>query len=236
MAPRWRTAAPGAVKKPSVSLSGSRTVVGYRRVSTDEQRVSGAGLEAQRQAIVAECARRGWRVEAIYEDGAASGKSLTGRPGLQAALDAVESRRASAIVVMRLDRLSRSMLDFAALMDRSRRRGWSIVALDLAVDTTTPSGEVMASVVSAFAAYERRLIGERTKAALAIKRQQGVRIGRPRSVTRQTLARIRALHRNGFSLRRIAARLDADGYATGHGAARWSGETVRWQLGIGRRK
>src|SRR5438034_11547033 len=98
---------------------------------------------------------------------------------------------------MKLDRLSRSLLDFACLMERSRRRGWSIVALDVAVDTTSPSGEVMASVLSAFAAYERRLIGERTKAALSVKRQQGVRIGRPGTVTHATVQRIRHLRQQG---------------------------------------
>jgi DNA invertase Pin-like site-specific DNA recombinase len=219
-----------AVSKPSSSLTPRRVVVGYRRVSTTEQRNSGAGLEAQRQAIVAECERRGWALLEVFEDGAASGKSLAGRPGLQAALDAVESKRASAIVAMKLDRLSRSLLDFANLMERSRRKGWAIVALDLAVDTTSPSGEVMASVLSAFAAYERRLIGQRTKDALAIKKQQGVRIGRPRSVTDETARRIRRLRSHGLSLRAVAARLDADGHRTGHGAEKWSAESVRGVL------
>lgn len=163
-----------AVNKRNVSLTEARLVVGYRRVSTVEQRTSGAGLEAQRQAIVAECERRGWALLEIFEDGAASGRSLSGRPGLQAALQAVESGLASAIVVMKLDRLSRSLVDFANLMERSRRRSWSIVALDLAVDTTTPSGEVMASVLTAFASYERRLIGARTREALQVVARHGI--------------------------------------------------------------
>lgn len=134
---------------PVTETTDSLTVGGCRRVSTTEQRESGAGLDAQREAIVSECDRRGWRLAAIFEDTAASGESLDGRLGLQAALDTLESQQASAIVVTKLDRLSRSLLDFAALMQRSRRRGWAIVALDLAVDTTSPSGEVMASVLAA---------------------------------------------------------------------------------------
>lgn len=63
------------------------------------------------------------------------------------ALVSVESEAADALVVPKLDRLSRSLLDFTSLMDRSQRRGWSLVALDLGVDTTTPQGEVMASVL-----------------------------------------------------------------------------------------
>jgi DNA invertase Pin-like site-specific DNA recombinase len=88
-------------------LSVPLTVVGYVRVSTDEQLDSGAGLEAQRRAIRDECQRRGWRLADIYED-AASGRALTGRSGLKAALAALDGRVATALVVAKLDRLSRS--------------------------------------------------------------------------------------------------------------------------------
>lgn len=86
---------------------------------------------------------------------------------------------ACTLVVSKLDRLSRSLVQFAELMERSRRKGWSLVALDLGVDTSTPAGEMMASVLASFAQYERRLIGQRTRDALAVKREQGVRLGRP---------------------------------------------------------
>ena len=122
-------------------------VAGYVRVSTSEQADSGAGLEAQRAAITSEAERRGWELVHIHEDAGASGKSLSGRPGLLEALEAVERGDAQALVVAKLDRLSRSLLDFAGLMERARKRGWSLVALDLGVDTSTPSGEMMASVL-----------------------------------------------------------------------------------------
>jgi DNA invertase Pin-like site-specific DNA recombinase len=72
---------------------------------------------------------------------------MAGRPGLEAALEAIERGEADTLVVAKLDRLSRSLLDFAGIMDRSRRKGWSLVALDLALDTTTPSGELMANTL-----------------------------------------------------------------------------------------
>jgi DNA invertase Pin-like site-specific DNA recombinase len=126
-------------------------VTGYIRVSTSEQANSGVGLEAQRAAIAAEARRRDWELAGMYEDAGASGKSMSGRQGLQEALDAVERGEAGALMVAKLDRLSRSLLDFASLMDRARRKGWSLVALDLGVDTSTPSGEMMASVLATFA-------------------------------------------------------------------------------------
>jgi DNA invertase Pin-like site-specific DNA recombinase len=81
-------------------------VVGYVRVSTDEQADSGVGLDAQRTAIVGECARRGWRLVAVHTDAGVSGKSMKGRPALAEALHAVESGQAEGIVVAKLDRLS----------------------------------------------------------------------------------------------------------------------------------
>jgi DNA invertase Pin-like site-specific DNA recombinase len=189
-------------------------VVGYVRVSTAEQADSGAGLETQRAAISAEAVRRHWQLVSVYEDAGASGKSMSGRQGLQRALEAVERGEAGALVVAKLDRLSRSLVDFAGLMDRARRKGWSLVALDLGVDTSTPAGEMMASVLATFAQFERRLIGQRTKDALAVKRSQGVRLGRPREITPAVIARIRELDRSGYRVSEIARILNQEGIPT----------------------
>jgi DNA invertase Pin-like site-specific DNA recombinase len=212
-----------------VVLGVQLTVVGYVRVSTDEQLDSGAGLEAQRQAIRRECERRGWKLAEVYED-AASGRAITGRQGLKAALTALDGHRAAALVVAKLDRLSRSLLDFAGLMEQSRRKGWALVALDIGVDTTTPSGEMMASVLAVFAQFERRLIGQRTREALAVKRQQGVRLGRPPVLTREFVASIRRQRARGRSLAAIAIRLNADRVPTAHGGRAWHVSTVRTLL------
>jgi DNA invertase Pin-like site-specific DNA recombinase len=95
-------------------------VIGYVRVSTDEQAVSRAGLEAQRRAIAAECERRGWHLVETLEDAGYSARDLR-RPGIQEALRALERGEASALVVAKLDRLSRSMLDFSKLMAKATR-------------------------------------------------------------------------------------------------------------------
>lgn len=201
-------------------------VVGYVRVSTDEQANSGAGLEAQRRAIRAECSRRGWDLRHLLEDRGASAKGLE-RPGLSTALAVVESGGAEAIVVAKVDRLSRSLTDFAALMERSRRKGWALVALDLGVDTTTPSGEMLAHVLAVFAQFERRLIGQRTRDALAVRRTQGVVLGRPTTLSPGTAIRIRTMSRKGESLSGIARTLNAEAVPTAHGGRRWHASTVR---------
>lgn len=219
----------GSRSATSNTLQGGRKnrVVGYVRVSTDEQTSSGLGLEAQRAAIEVECARRGWELVEVYEDAGVSGKSMAGRPALGAALEAVRSHRAGALVVAKLDRLSRSLLDFSMLMVRSQKEGWALVILDLGVDTTTPSGEMIANVMATFAQFERRLIGQRTKDALAVKKRQGVRLGRPRSLDDSLVKRIKRERKAGKSLRAIATDLNDGGVPTAHGGAKWHASTVR---------
>ena len=158
-------------------MTEGTNVIGYVRVSTGQQGESGAGLEAQEQAIRAECERRGWKLIGIERD-VLSGKSMNGRHGLDRALRAVESGKAAALIAAKLDRVARSLKDFADLMERSRDNGWGLVALDLGVDTTTPNGEFMATVIAGIAVWERRMIGQRTKDALAVKKAEGIELRR----------------------------------------------------------
>jgi DNA invertase Pin-like site-specific DNA recombinase len=201
-------------------------VLGYVRVSTDEQSDSGAGLEAQRRAIAAECKRRDWRLVDVIEDAGFSAKDLK-RPGIKAALEVLEAGDAKALVAAKLDRLSRSMIDFTALMATATKQGWALVALDCAVDTTTPAGEAMAHVLATFAQFERRLIGQRTREALAVKKKQGVRLGRPASISPQLARRIRSMRSRGLTLQEISDRLNRDGVPTPRGGALWRPTSLR---------
>ncbi len=201
-------------------------VIGYIRVSTEEQADSGAGLKAQRVAILAEAERRGWLLVEVIEDAGYSGKDLK-RPGIIAALEALKHHKADTLVVAKLDRLSRSMLDFAALMQKATREHWGLVALDLGVDTSTPAGEAMANVLCTFAQFERRLISQRTRDALQVKKAEGVRLGRQSTLPQATRDRVRTLRGEGLSLRAVADRLNAESVATGQGAAKWYASSVR---------
>jgi DNA invertase Pin-like site-specific DNA recombinase len=130
-------------------------------------------------------------------------------------------------VVAKLDRLSRSMLDFAALMATAQKQNWALVALDCAVDTSTPAGEAMAHVLATFGQFERRLIGQRTKEALAAKKASGVRLGRPPMVPQSVVQRIQRQRARGDSLRKIAESLDESGVPTAQGGREWYAATVR---------
>jgi DNA invertase Pin-like site-specific DNA recombinase len=205
--------------------AASGTVVGYCRVSTDEQGDSGLGLAAQRSAIEAECERRNWQLVAMHED-VLSGRTMK-RPGVAAALAAVESGEAGALVVAKLDRLSRSLVDFAALMTRAQSGGWNLVALDLGIDLSTPAGEFMANVMASAAQWERRIIGQRTRDALAVKRANGQKLGRPSSIDPAIAARIVADHEAGAGWSELARALNAEGVPTARGGTQWHPSTVR---------
>jgi DNA invertase Pin-like site-specific DNA recombinase len=207
-------------------------VLAYARVSTQEQADSKAGLEAQKAAIAAEARRRGWPIVETIEDAGYSAKDLK-RPGIKRALEELERGRADALVVAKLDRLSRSMIDFTRLMRQAQRQNWALVALDCAVDTTTPAGEAMANVLATFAQFERRLIGQRTREALAQKKAQGVQLGRPRELPAKVRSRIKRRRKAGKSLAAIAEELNRDQIATAHGGAQWYPSTVRAVLSAG---
>jgi DNA invertase Pin-like site-specific DNA recombinase len=215
-------------KQPERTADTPLTAVGYIRVSTNEQAESGAGLTAQRAVIRAECERRGWTLAHTYQDrNGASGKNLR-RPALQEALNVLAAGKASVLVTSKLDRLSRSVLDFASLMAQAENEGWAIVVLDVNVDTSTPSGEMMANVVAAFAQYERRLISERTKRALAVKQAEGVVLGRPRGVPDEVRQQIVRMRTKGMTYQAIADRLNEGGVARGQSGARWHASTVHY--------
>jgi DNA invertase Pin-like site-specific DNA recombinase len=188
-----------------------------------------ASLEAQRRAIAATCKRRGWQLVELVEEAGFSAEELK-RPGIEEALRVLESGEAKALVARKLDRASRSLLELACLMASAQRQGFALVALDCALETTTPAGEALVSVLCSFAPCERGLISKRVRQALAAKRAQGVRLGRPPTMSAYAIERIRRERAAGASLAAIANGLDADRIPTAQGGRRWYPATVRYTL------
>lgn len=204
----------------------SPRVIAYLRVSTEQQAESGAGIDGQRAAISSDLSRRGWTDIEWVADPAWSAKDLD-RPEMQAALAKLDSGLADVLIAKDLARVSRSVRDFAGLQDRAREHGWRLILLDVGVDTATPAGEMVANVIASAAQYERRVIGQRTKDALAAKRAAGVRLGRPSVLPEAVVRRIVDERASGAGLRVIAEGLTEDGVPTARGGAKWSTSSVQ---------
>ena len=204
------------------------TAVGYLRVSTGEQVVSGLGLAAQRATIEARAGAEGWTVTGWFTDEGISGAvAPLERPGMALAVDAMSDRQASRLVASHLSRVGRTaarVLDLDTLADAE---GWGLVMCDLQIDTGTAAGRFMLANMAAAAEYERNLVSERTRAALAVKRAQGVRLGRPSTLDRETVARIVAERDAGSTWQAIADGLMADEVPTARGGVRWYPASVR---------
>jgi DNA invertase Pin-like site-specific DNA recombinase len=210
-------------------------VIGYIRVSTHEQAMSGLGLADQQKRIEDTVrARPDMRLLRIIRDEGASAGTLE-RPGLHLALSLLAAGRADGLVVAKLDRLSRSTVDFGLLLEWFRTVEKVLVALDLGVDTSTASGELVANVMIAVAQWERSAISERTKAALAALRAQGRPTGRPAVVDNGALVdRIRAMKEAELTLRQICDTLNGESVPTMRGAAKWQPSAIQSALGYKR--
>ena len=212
----------------------------YVRVSTDSQASEGVSLDAQRARAEAWAIGNGYEVAGTFSDPGLSAKRADNRPGLQNALRAVCEAK-GALVVYSLSRLARSVPDALAIATRLEKAGADLVSLTESIDTTSAAGRLIFTVFAAFAAFERELTAERTRAALAYKKSCGERVGQipfgkalaangrqmvDDESENAALKQITALRSDHQSWRKIADELNARGIATKRGRA-WTWQTVR---------
>lgn len=215
-------------------MEEARRLIGYVRVSTSEQAISGLGLADQEKRIREMAKAREWRIVQMIRDEGESAGTLE-RPGLHRALTLLAAGRADGLVVAKLDRLSRSVVDFGLLLEWFAAAERKFVALDIGIDTTTAAGQLVVSVMMSVAQWERAVIAERTRAALAQLRAQGKPTGRPAVVDDHGLVdRIREMRESEMTLRQIADALNAEGVATMRGAAKWQPSAIQSALGYKR--
>ena len=171
----------------------------YARVSTHDQQTLPMQLAAMREYAK----RRGWKI-AIEEREVGSGAKT--RPKREELLRAARRREVDAIVVWRLDRWGRSLLDLIATLQELHAVGVGFVSLTEALDMPTPGGRALAGMLAVFAEFERDILRDRVKAGIAQARKEGRPHGRPPTV-RHHAAEISTLFNKGISKRQIAARL-----------------------------
>jgi site-specific DNA recombinase len=215
-------------------MKRTRTVA-YLRVSTDKQAEHGVSLDAQRAKVQAYASLYDLELVAIIEDAGQSAKSLE-RPGLDQALTLLREGQADALLVVKLDRLTRSVRDLGDLLERYFHPGrWALMSVSENIDTRSAAGRLVLNVLASVAQWEREVIGERTKAAMALmKERRQYTGGRPpygwslradgrtldedpaeQAVMAEAhLARVR-----GLSLREVVNHLDSEGMKSRRGTA-----------------
>ncbi len=175
----------------------------YARVSTEEQKRKGYSIEAQIEACRAYAQAKGWEVVMEYKE-PKSGKRMDNRTELQRALSFLEEGGADILIIWRLDRLTRSIIDFQKIIQRIGPKISSVVE---GLDMSTSAGRFVANILIAFAQYERESIGERTRLGLEQARKAGKRIGKPPKYSDEIVKKVKDLHRHGYSRREISEKL-----------------------------
>jgi len=214
--------------------------IGYVRVSTEDQAKEGVSLDAQKSKIIAYCTLKDLHLETIVQDAGISAKNLR-RPGVQKVLSLARKREIDAVVVYKLDRMFRSTIDALETTKMFEQHGVSFHSIEETLDTRSAMGMFFYSLTAALAEMERRLIGERTKSALAHKRFRNEKTGGDvpygydltpdgiliKNDTEQRVIRlIRHLHKQGVSLRGICRDLEHYGYKTKRGNETWHPATL----------
>lgn len=226
-------------------------LVGYVRVSSIEQASEGVSLAAQKAKLEAYALAMDLQLVGIIEDAGISAKNLR-RPGLRQVLQMLDDGEADGVVVVKLDRLTRSVRDLGELIDGyfGERAGKSLLSVGDSIDTRSAAGRLVLNVLTSVGQWEREATGERTKEALRHLKKQGVRLGgeaygwnrikervdadgrcifEPNVEERRIVERIVELRREGLTLRAIADRLTDEAFVTKRGG-RWSSKTVLFIL------
>jgi putative DNA-invertase from lambdoid prophage Rac len=172
----------------------------YARVSTHDQQTLPLQIRAMREYS----ARRGWTIAIQIKE---VGSGAAERELREKLLDAARRRDIDVVLVWRLDRWGRSLLDLVVTLKELAELSVGFVSLAEALDLTTPTGRAMAALLSVFAEFEHEILRERIRAGIAEARLKGKHLGRPVTVGKHA-GQIRKLHRAGVSKAEIARRLD----------------------------
>jgi site-specific DNA recombinase len=206
----------------------------YIRVSTDEQAESGYSLQLQRERIIAQIAAKGWKLFKVYEDGGQSGGKLE-RPALQEMLSDIDAGNIQAVVIYKLDRLSRKQRDTMYLIeDVFLKQNIELVSISESLDTSSPTGRAMIGMLSVFAQLERDTITERLSGGRKQKAKSGGYSGGNSAIgyttergkknlfaddkKAVTVRRVFELKSDGLNLQQTADQLNAEGHSTKQGA------------------
>lgn len=215
-------------------------VVGYLRVSTDQQVESGLGLEAQRASCIEYAKKFNFEITCFYMDEGISGAaSLEKRNGILNAIDVL--KKGDVLLVAKRDRLGRDNLVLALIENEvNKKKARIISAAGEGTENDDPSSFLLRGIVDQFSIYERRMISVRTKAALKAKKEKGQRVGyipfgyklcndgkhlEVNEEEKKTLGQLQKLRNDGHSIRQIANLMNQESLFNRKGA-KWNNSSV----------
>lgn len=217
-------------------------VIGYVRVSTEEQANSGVSLDAQREKIQGYAKLYDLELVDIVTDDGVSAKTLN-RPGMSRVLELLDSGEVTAVLVAKLDRLTRSLKDWQYLIETyfSEKGGCQLLSVSDSIDTRTAAGRLVLNILLSVYQWEREVISERTRESLRHKIRNGERVGAVKygyrladddrtlqeDVYEQGIIQsMRDMRGRGWSLRRIADHLNSYDIPTRNGG-KWKHTSVK---------
>ena len=222
--------------------------IGYVRVSTDEQAREGVSMDNQKAKIEAYCNLNDLELVAIIEDAGKSGKDLN-REGVQSLLERIKGRQIDAVVVYKLDRLSRRVKDTLTLMELIEKKSVAFHSITEKIDTKSAMGKFFLNIMASMNQWERDTISERTRDALQHKIEKGERAGQvpygwtlgmdgktllPSAREQEAIRFILDLHSKGNTLRGICGELEKEGHKPA--GKTWHPMTVKRIVEFDRRK
>ena len=212
--------------------------IGYVRVSTEEQALTGVSLDAQEEKIIAYCIAKEWALTRVISDAGYSAKDLN-RPGMQEIISGCKRKEFDVVVILKLDRLTRSVKDLGHLVeDVFKKNDVAFSSLQDNFDTATANGRMVMNILATLAQWERDIISERTRDAMQFMKKERKRVGAvpfgydcnngslsPNPEEAVVVDKMMALRKKGRSYQKIAAHLNSKSISAKNGG-KWHPKVV----------
>lgn len=226
-----------------------KTCIGYCRVSTSEQARQGVSLNYQESKIRLQSELSEFDLIDIIKDEGQSAKNLN-RIGLQKIISLIKARKVQAIIIYKLDRLTRNVSDLNNLIQLFNKYDVSLISVKDNLDTQSAGGRMIVNMLGVISQWEREVIGERVQEGLKQKKSQKEKTGgtipfgfqlshyvskgkkrvpvlKENPVEQEVIKLMESLYKKGYSYRAICRELEKDGYKTKTGSSRWNHKVIR---------
>lgn len=216
--------------------------IGYVRVSTSMQAEKQLSEIFQRERIAAYCVAMGIELITIFDDSGKSGRDMTSREELQNAMLMLKRKEADTIIIYKIDRLSRSLTDLSALIQKIEKWGCHLISIQDSISTDSAAGRLMINLIGSIAQWEAEATAEKTHQAMTVLKSRGHRYSRhipygvdlasdgktltSNSDEQSIIGNMKTMRADGMTFQSISDKLNKDNIKTKYGA-KWHPASVR---------